>query len=499
MGTGEEFGLDFVPAYVTFIRVEAMKYITVAKAINEDERLISLLAEEEEPILCVHKDAHKQKKMSFRALYDNDSQFWANPTTSWNYFLPLSRARALIAAIRENPDNYHFYFSGDTADYDDLEMGLKGSQNETGSNTRFAQKRPNFGPRYNEIHPMPKQEKIDIIDQHTNKLKQLLSQEERSPEAVSEALNDSTRDASIINKSILEKALEMSNEEAKVFSQDLVNRTQEMVRTSTTLIDETVLQDEMFDAIVSTSNGTVVQHMTRTYLRSVSFLMFYNKKILNSSLTNRLRIHFKKKYHGFYQQLLPHLHPDDVILERVFYSGMQAISNQQIHNFATGFLLHDIGKAKDIEYHEGNAAYDRKKVVDHVRQGYLAVVNKTAYPIESGLITGYHHEYYGHPTGYGYFRAQYSSFLKQYPKQHYSYLIGYNVKPVLTFQTAAFFPAKLLEVIDVFDALTDPNRVYKQPLSTEEALKLMQEQFVEENLKLDPILLDLFIEYQQSA
>jgi len=227
--------------------------------------------------------------------------------------------------------------------------------------------------------------------------------------------------------------------------------------------------------------------------------MFYNKKILNSSLPNRIRINFRKRYHPYYKRLLPQLHPDDVVLERVFHSGMQAISNQQIHNFATGFLLHDIGKTKDIDYHEGNEGYDRDKVVDHVRQGYLAVVNKTAYPIESGLITGYHHEYYGHPSGYGFFRAQYSKHLKQHPRQHYNYLIGFSVKPVLTFQTMAFFPAKLLEIIDVFDALTDPNRVYKQPLTTEEALELMQKQFVEENLKLDPILLDLFMEYQRSA
>jgi len=227
--------------------------------------------------------------------------------------------------------------------------------------------------------------------------------------------------------------------------------------------------------------------------------MFYNKKILNSSLPNRLRIHFKKRYHSYYKRLLPQLHPEDVVLERVFHSGMQAISTQQIHNFATGFLLHDIGKTKDIDYHEGNEGYNRDKVVDHVRQGYLAVVNKTAYPVESGLITGYHHEYYGHPSGYGFFRAHYSKHLEQHPRQHYNYLISFSVKPVLTFQTIAFFPAKLLEIIDVFDALTDPNRVYKQPLTTEEAIEFMQKQFVEENLKLDPILLVLFKEYQQSA
>lgn len=473
--------------------VGEMKYISVLKAIEKDERLIPLLAEEEEPVLCVHKNASKQKKLSFRALYDNNSQFWNNPTTSWNYLLPSDRVRELLSTIRENPGNYHFYASPS-------EEGTGGfGDDNDGPAAHKAKGLPNFGSHYEEIQSLRHGEKVQLIDRHTNSLKDLLAQEKPNPEAVSEALSTSTTDASLINKNILEKALEMSNDEARIFSHELVEKTREMVRTSTSLIDETVLQDEMFDAIFSSSNGTVVQHMTRTFLRSVAFLMFYNKKILNSSLPNRLRINFKKNYHPYYHRLLPHLHTDDVVLERVFHSGMQAIPNQQIHNFATGFLLHDIGKAKDIEYHEGNAAYDRDKVVDHVRQGYLAVVNKTSYPIESGLITGYHHEYYGHPSGYGYFRAQYSNYLKQHPKQHYNYLIGFGAKPVLTFQTAAFFPAKLLEIIDVFDALTDPNRVYKKPLSTDEALELMKSQFIEENLKLDPILMDLFIEYQKSA
>jgi HD-GYP domain-containing protein (c-di-GMP phosphodiesterase class II) len=476
-----------------------MKYISVAKAIDQDERLIPLLAHEEEPVLCVNEDASKQKKISFRALYDNNRQFWDNPTTSWNYLLPVLRIRDLLSALRENPDNYHFYTSTDSGDSQSMTSDAPDKTVGGSLETIQISMPPNFGSHYSSIQSMPKGEKLELIDEHNNSLQQLLSQEDRNVEAVSDALNKSATDVSLINKSILEKALEMSNEEAQLFSQELVDKTREMVRTSTTLIDETVLQDEMFDALVSTSNGTVVQHMTRTYVRSVSFLMFYNKKILNSSLPNRLRINFRKHYHLYYKRLLPHLHPDDVVLERVFHSGMQAISTQQIHNFATGFLLHDIGKTKDIDYHEGNEAYNRDKVVDHVRQGYLAVVNKTAYPVESGLITGYHHEYYGHPSGYGFFRSQYSKHLKQHPRQHYNYLIGFSVKPVLTFQTISFFPAKLLEIIDVFDALTDPNRVYKQPLTTEEALELMQKQFVEENLKLDPILLDLFMEYQRSA
>jgi len=65
----------------------------------------------------------------------------------------------------------------------------------------------------------------------------------------------------------------------------------------------------------------------------------------------------------------------------------------------------------------------------------------------------------------------------------------------LNYQTLAFFPAKLLEIVDIFDSLTDPNRKYRKPLATEEALELMEKEFINRSRKIDPILFDLFIRY----
>jgi HD-GYP domain-containing protein (c-di-GMP phosphodiesterase class II) len=66
---------------------------------------------------------------------------------------------------------------------------------------------------------------------------------------------------------------------------------------------------------------------------------------------------------------------------------------------------------------------------------------------------------------------------------------------MLDYQALAYFPAKVLEIVDVFDSLTDSNRKYRSPLSEEEALILMRREFVEEKVKIDPILFDIFSDF----
>jgi HD-GYP domain-containing protein (c-di-GMP phosphodiesterase class II) len=49
--------------------------------------------------------------------------------------------------------------------------------------------------------------------------------------------------------------------------------------------------------------------------------------------------------------------------------------------------------------------------------------------------------------------------------------------------------------VDVFDSLTDPNRKYRKALTPEEALDLIEEEFINKGHKVDPILFDLFTRY----
>jgi hypothetical protein len=235
--------------------------------------------------------------------------------------------------------------------------------------------------------------------------------------------------------------------------------------------------------------------MTRVYIQGIAFLSFYNNLVSTSSAIQKLRISFQAKYRDFYHKVLPSVDIDDLSLERVFFGGMRAIPPDHYFKWAVGFLIHDIGKAAAVEYHEGEASYDRNIVIDHVKQGYKSVMNKTNYPMEASLIIGYHHEYYGDPAGYGYFRAYLQQYKKQNPEAKQDYCISYDLEPVLDYQVLAYFPAKVLEIIDVYDSLTDPHRVYRKALTRDEALNMMREEFVERNRKIDIILFDIFVSF----
>ena len=57
-------------------------------------------------------------------------------------------------------------------------------------------------------------------------------------------------------------------------------------------------------------------------------------------------------------------------------------------------------------------------------------------------------------------------------------------------QSLTYLPAKMLEVIDVYDTLT--KNMNKNP---REAISFMTENFLEKDIMLDPIVTDVFIEY----
>jgi len=205
-----------------------------------------------------------------------------------------------------------------------------------------------------------------------------------------------------------------------------------------------------------------------------------------------MRITFNDKYRRFYQSLMPDIHHEYFTLERIFLGGMRVISEADMYNWATGFLIHDVGKAAAVEYHEGEAAYNRELVVEHVRLGFAGIMGKTNYPQEAAIIAGYHHEYYGDPGGYGVYRTYYDQYKKTNQVMSHGCCISYDLQSVLEYKVKAYFPAKILEIVDVFDSLTDPNRKYKKAMTTEEALAMMQEEFVIKHPKIDIILFDMF-------
>jgi hypothetical protein len=453
-----------------------------------NKKYIDIIIEEEIPVLCINNSTQKERLMPFKTLYDNKVNFWQVPDGTWAYYLSQEEYEKL----KEKAISKHGSWDADNPVVQGLTREEPKKASEKSDLEIDAETDMGFGIEYKTFLDMSNKERVNRLNENKSRLDSLLTQKNPKKEVVTEALVDTTKSAALINHSALENAIYHADDEAKKLTQDLVDSTYEMVKSSAQLISEDIFKNELMNTMLEKSNGTVIQHMTRVYLHGIAFLSDYNKLVSGSSFIQKLRINFVKEYRRYYHSLLPHINGDDIILERVFYGGMRAIPPDVYMKWAVGFLIHDIGKANAVEYHEGESSYDRNIVIDHVKQGFKYTTTKTNYPKEASLIIGYHHEYYGDTNGYGFYRAYLSKYKKDNPDAKQDYCISYELEPILNYQVLAYFPAKVLEIIDVFDSLTDPHRVYRKAMTSREAIDMMREEFIKKHLKIDPILFDIF-------
>lgn len=492
--------------------VSSLKVVSLTDFIGRHPNALKQLLSQRENIVCKNKRTGRVKRVQLRALYQNNPTFWKRED-SWQYYLERETADATAAELRrqeqerleweqrrtERPDTMEELEAvpetdGTTNAPQAEETAPSSGEPPSASDSRSIS---NFGGVYDRYKSMEAPERVGLLKRTTEMLESIAQEEGVDEAVVAESLVQATENATMANRATLLEALRLGNDQAKAYTMEIVKETHKMVRSTMRLVDSAVYNDDLVRAVVEKSNGTVVQHMTRVFLNGLEFLLYYNKQVMTKGIANRIRIRFARDYKDYYRTLLPHLHEDYVTLEHVFYGGMKALNETEINKFATGFLVHDVGKAEDIEYHEGDAGYDRETVERHVKLGYKAVMEKTNYPREAALITGYHHEYYGHPAGYGYFREFLDAYKKSNPQATQDYIMSYTMEPLIDYQVLAYFPAKMLEIVDVFDSLTDPNRKYREPLSAREALEMIETEFVVKNRKIDPILFHVFLEFQE--
>jgi ribosomal protein L21 len=443
--------------------------------------LIDVLREENVPVLCIKKASKSKKIIQFKTLYDTNEAFWQQDS-GWEYYLD----EEFLGKVKEK------VIARNGSWIDDIPDVEKNAKPQPITKDENIEELEGYGSDYKTFANMSTTEKVNYLNKNKVRLDEVIAIKNKNTEVVTEVLVDTAKDAALINHTALVNAINLADDEAKKLTQDLVDSTNEMVKSSAQLLTSDIFNNELMNTLVQKSKGTIVQHMTRVYIHGIAFLSYYNNLVSTSSAIQKLRISFRSKYNAFYQKLLPHINKEDLSLERVFYGGMRAIPPDLYFKWAVGFLIHDIGKAAAIEYHEGESSYDRNIVIDHVKQGYKSVLNKTNYPMEASLIIGYHHEYYGDPVGYGYFRAYLQQYKKQNPEAKQDYCMTIDLEPILDYKVLAYFPAKVLEIIDVYDSVTDPNRVYRKALTPEEALAMIREEFIVKYKKIDIILFDIF-------
>ncbi len=480
-------------------------YVDLTALLKSDMRILKLLIREGEAVVAKNRKTGKLRKIPVKALYQHNKRFYLIDGSSWNYYLPKDSADEYRRRLKSRDEEKAGQAAAQSEETGQAEPSVMKTAVEIGSGAQSSGKSPetgsthleNMGNDYSRIKDMEESDRLSMLTEYREKLEELSRREDAGREEKLEAIVDAGRDSALINKASVDEAFSRSDEEAKLLTAPVVEQTNHMIRSLLKVMIGEAMRDSLFESLVSRSNGTVVQHMTRTFINGVSFILYYNQQVTSTGIISRMRTKFRKKFHKYYRNLLPHLLPDQINLERVFMGGMRALSEEELHAITTGFLVHDIGKVDDIEYHEGEAGYDRQTVERHVKRGYHAIMNKTNYSREAGLITGYHHEYYGDPSGYGYFREFLENYKRQNPKARTDYCIAYNMEAIVDYEALAFFPAKVLEIVDIYDALTDPNRKYRSPLSPVDAIDLIRTQFIEEQLKVDPILFEMYIAYME--
>jgi len=454
--------------------------VLVQKIVTSGKLYINACLLEDPSVVCINnKEPQKNKIISFKILYENNSQFWLQNET-WEYFFDQED----VDKIEERVAQLEYEWTPDQLEMMESSPAMPKTVDDASDD--------GYGKKYTTFAELSEDERLERMNQCKNRLLALIAQKPRQEQLITEALVETTQDAILHNHTALMEALNLTEDDAKHKTQNLVESTRDIVKASSQLISANIFNDDLMDTLVSKSNGTIIQHMTRVYLKGLAFLSYYNKLVSTSSIIQKLRISFAENYIHFYRSLLPHLHLEDITLERVFLGGMRAIPEHMFYNWAIGFMVHDIGKASAVEYHEGEGAYNRDLVMEHVKVGYNSIINKTNYPKEAGLIAGYHHEYYGDPSGYGFFRTGLELYRKKSPQAKQDYCIAYEIEPIINYQALAFFPAKILEIIDVFDSLTDPNRKYRKAMTANDALAMMEEEFINKNHKLDIILFEIF-------
>lgn len=429
----------------------SMQYISLKVLDSLKLSMLKIVLNKQYKILCKDFNLGTQKIIILNEFHNKHNYFWRDQSSKVSYYI-------LEDDIIEHLSNN---------DIIQIQSSFSGYNNS-----------------YVETKKLTDTEKIKKLVDIKLKLESLDIRKAKNVRIHADTIASAIMDTIIINKVVFDNLGKYSTEKSLIESKPFESATVDIAKIISHLLRDYSGGFSLFSEFIEGSNGSTVKHMARTSLMSLSFLLFYNQ-CLNSGYISRIRSRFKKEYRALYFRLLPHLDLEKITLERVFKNGMHIIDDFDKIFISIGFLLHDIGKDVNINYFEGSSSYNKEVIHQHVVHGYRMIIKKTSYPLQVSALVGFHHEYYGHETGYGPFRKFYENAVQDF-------CISDSINDVLSGKVKSYLPVKFLEIIDIYDALTDNERQYKEPLKSEEAIKVMHESYIEKDVRIDPIIFDIF-------
>jgi hypothetical protein len=253
------------------------------------------------------------------------------------------------------------------------------------------------------------------------------------------------------------------------------------------------------------TKSVTLNHMNRILIRYISFLFFYNSYFQKfSNDVKKFRAEFRKRFYPYYDKLFSG--SQNITLEIAYKGGIAPVRDRlSFIDYAMGGFMHDVGKLPQVDYHDGNESYDPRRARRHVFESYNMLIESKEFStgvVSTGLL---HHDYYGAPFGYRQIATFRSRFTERRGEQRDTsptkYCVSYNVNDVGFGNSLSYFPSKILEIIDVYDAMTDPEKKYRaKPLTPEEALAAIKKDFLDgEHLGIDPILFNIFADFLHAS
>jgi len=468
--------------------ISVRKFFLQEQHKSKEKEIIKTMLQENISIICVNREQKKKRPMPFSSLYGSGTSFWLQKH-SWDYFISEEDKQKIEKLTNTESIVLNAGIYSKIPEKSPEVVVVQQIEN-TESNT--AHKNDNSQSLSSNS------KEVQDIKNHAIEINKLVENKTSDPNVISNVLVNAVNDTAVINQNIILDAALCPDSEAKNLTQDMVNSTMAMVKASLSIPMEGVLQDELINTLAEKSQNSIMKHMIRSYTQGIAFFEFYNRLLSSSYVIAKLRIEFKKKYLPLYATLLPHFDHSQITLERVFNGGLREIPPHLINNWSAGLLLHDVGKKTNIEYKEGETNYEHKAAIDHVRFGMSSIINKTNYCKEVAFITGYHHDYYGNNGSYGIYTSYLNNFKKKYPGKLQDFCIGFELENLVRCEVLAYFPAKVLEIIDTYDSLTDISRTSSKILSHNEAIDTMWNLYIVRYRRLDPILFDIFVKFRNA-
>jgi hypothetical protein len=237
------------------------------------------------------------------------------------------------------------------------------------------------------------------------------------------------------------------------------------------------------------TRSTTFDHITRVLLKFIAFCIFFNHYIDKGFIAKNIRAVFRDKYVRYYKKRLD---VKSISIETVFKDGIRRIDETtELVEYSLGALLFDMGKLPDLKYHDSIEHYDEKIVKKHVLNSYNMIMNANIYSFTVSSMAAFHHELYGSNAGYHFTNAIISKLSKiKRDNLNINYFITYDEKEFINGLALAYFPIKILEIVDIFDALKN-----KKKKSAFDTLMMMKKEFITKSLKIDPILYTIFLDF----